>query len=181
VQIGSDFYWDGGYMANPSLKPLVEKGADDLLTVLINPLTVKHGPPIFPRQIVNRINEVSFGASWVTEIGRIESFNKLIRKGLIPPGTRSDDGNIYAEKRFHVIAATHFMEEIGAASKSTPSTGLFQALRSAGRETAELWVLENLKHVGKMSTFIVEDEIKPRTQGSATAIQTLKTVNGTTR
>jgi predicted acylesterase/phospholipase RssA len=63
VEIDAVFYWDGGYMGNPALNPLVDC-ADDLLTILIDPLDVVDGPPITAREIVNRINEVSFGASW---------------------------------------------------------------------------------------------------------------------
>jgi NTE family protein len=62
VEISGEFYWDGGYMANPALNPLVDS-VDDLLTVLSDLLGVEHGPPKVPRQIVNRINEVSFGPS----------------------------------------------------------------------------------------------------------------------
>lgn len=181
VQIGDDFYWDGGDMANPALKPLVKKGADDLLTVLINPLTVEHGPPMLSRQIVNRINEVSFGASWVTEVGQIGLINELIRNKVIPDGIPAPDGKTYSEKRFHVIAAPHFMEEIGAASKSTPSREFFLALRSAGREAAHSWVSKNLQYVGEESTFEIEEEIRNRLNGSVTALQSLKSVNGALR
>nr|WP_315598504.1 hypothetical protein [uncultured Cupriavidus sp.] len=71
------------------------------------------------------------------------------------------------------------MEEIGAALKSTPSTGLFHALRNAGREAVDSWLSEYLRYEGERSTFIVEKEIKPSTQGSAAAIQTLNSVKGT--
>src|SRR5262249_47771128 len=60
-------YWDGGYLANPALNPLLDY-ADDLLTIVVDPLDVKGGPPVMPRQIVNRINEISFNASLILEI-----------------------------------------------------------------------------------------------------------------
>jgi NTE family protein len=109
-------------MANPALNPLVDS-VDDLLTVLIEPLDVEHGPPKLPRQIVNRINEVSFGSCWVTEVRQIELINQLIRDKVIP--LQAPNGKTYAEKRFHVIRADDYMEEIGAASKNTPSLGSF--------------------------------------------------------
>ena len=52
------------------------------MTILIDPLDVKGGPPVTPRQIVNRINEVSFNASWILEIQQIELINKLCKDGF---------------------------------------------------------------------------------------------------
>jgi hypothetical protein len=71
-----------------------ESDADDLLTILIDPLDVKDGSLRTPRQIVNHINEVSFNSSWVLEVRQIELINKLLRQGHL-------DGSKYREKRFH--------------------------------------------------------------------------------
>jgi NTE family protein len=39
VQIGEDFYWDGGYTGNPALAPLyLDTSATDLIVVGINPM-----------------------------------------------------------------------------------------------------------------------------------------------
>jgi NTE family protein len=164
VEIGGEFYWDGGYMANPALNPLVDS-VDDLLTVLIDPLCVEHGPPKLPRQIVNRINEVSFGSSWVTEVRQIELINQLIRDKVIP--LSAPNGKTYAEKRFHLIRADGFMEEIGAASKNTPSLGFFLALRKAGWKAGNAWVQDHLSDVGVKSSFDLDTEVKHRLTGSA--------------
>jgi NTE family protein len=91
VEVDSEFYWDGGYMANPALDPLLGHG-DDLLTVLIDPLVID-GLPTWPRQIVNRINAVSFGASWVLAVRQIGLVNDLITKGFLTGGG-------YTHKRF---------------------------------------------------------------------------------
>jgi len=173
VEINGEFYWDGGYMANPALRPLVnrENSADDVLSVLIDPLHVKHGPPAMPRQIVNRINEVSFGASWVTEIRQIELINKLIRENVISQGT--PEGKRYREKRLHVIEAENYMEEIGAASKNTPSREFFLALRKKGWEAANTWMKDHFADVGVKSTFDIEKKVKNRLKGTAEAVQSV--------
>ncbi|MFM0268683.1 patatin-like phospholipase family protein [Paraburkholderia sediminicola] len=175
VEIDGEFYWDGGYMANPALNPLVDS-VNDLLTVLIDPLRVEHGPPKLPQQIVNRINEVSFGSSWVTEVRQIELINQFIRDGVIP--LEAPNGKTYAEKRFHVIRADDFMEEIGAASKSTPSPGFFLALREAGWKAGNAWVQDHLGDVGVKSSFDVDTEVKRRLTGSADTIRSLQPANG---
>jgi NTE family protein len=168
IEIDGEYYWDGGYMANPALNPLVDR-VDDILSVLIDPLVVKHGPPTLPRQIVNRINELSFGASWVTEVRQIELINQLCAEN-----TLVHNGKTYTPKRFHVIRAEHLMEEIGAASKDTPCIELFLALRKAGWAAADAWVQESLPSVGKTSTFNLDALVKNRLEGTPSAIGSVR-------
>ena len=159
VEIDREFYWDGGYMANPALDPLLAHG-DDLLTVLIDPLVVD-GPPTWPRQIVNRINEVSFGASWVSAVRQIALVNDLIAKGVLKGG--------YTQKRFHVIRDDALMNEIGAASKNTPSLAFFRTLRDAGARAADRWIEAHFEDLGVRSSFDIDNEVKKRLKGTGLA------------
>jgi NTE family protein len=152
VEIDGAYYWDGGYMGNPALNPLVDC-ADDLLTVLIDPLDVAGEPPKNPRQIVNRINEVSFNSSWVWEMRQIELINQLLNKGFL-------QGSKYTPKRFHLIRNDRFMESIGAASRD-----FVYELRDIGRECADKWVSMYLKDVGTKSSLDVEKEVALRLRG----------------
>ncbi|CAN7795071.1 patatin-like phospholipase family protein [Paraburkholderia hospita] len=163
VEIDGEFYWDGGYMANPALDPLLAHG-DDLLTVLIDPLVID-GPPTWPRQIVNRINEVSFGASWVLAVRQIGLVNDLIVRGLLTGGG-------YTQKRFQVIRDDAPMNEIGAASKDTPSLAFFRALRDAGARAADRWVEAHFDDIGVRSSFDLDDEVKQRLKGTRQAQHT---------
>ena len=68
VEIGGEAYWDGGFSANPALFPLVTNTASpDILIVQINPF---HRPalPRTARDIINRVNEISFNTSLVKEL-----------------------------------------------------------------------------------------------------------------
>jgi len=175
VKIDGEFYWDGGYMANPALAPLVE-WADDILSVLIDPLCTKHGPPERPGEINNRINEISFGASWVAEVRQIQLINELATEN---PGLEHH-GKPYSPKRFHVIRADRFMDEIGAASKNTPSIEFFRALREAGHAAADAWVRDWLPSVGKTSTFDLDKLVKNRVKGTPAAMRTVQQAEGKT-
>lgn len=165
VEIDGVHYWDGGYLANPAMDPLLDC-ADDLLTVLIDPLNVSGGPPITPRQIVNRINEVSFNASWVLEMRQIELINRLLQQGHLT-------GSKYRQKRLHLISNDRYMEEIGAASKIVPSREFLLALRDAGREAGRNWLAANHGALGVRSTLDTESELALRLGGSGTAMQRL--------
>ncbi len=166
VMIDGTAYWDGGYLANPALNPLLDH-ADDLLTVLVDPLDVKNGPPVKPRQIVNRINEVSFNASWILEIRQIELINKLYREGHL-------QGTKYREKHLHLISNDDFMEAIGATSKIVPSRDFLLALHKTGKETAKRWIGDNFNTLGTRSSFDMNSEVVSRLKGSNDSVARLK-------
>ena len=158
VEIDGSFYWDGGYMGNPALNPLVDC-SDDLLTILINPLDVASGPPITPRQIVNRINELSFNSSWVFEIRQIELINQLIDRQLLKDGK-------YSKKRFHIIRNDRFMEAIGTASKQNPARDFVYELRDRGRQETDEWISRHFNDLGVRSSFNAEEEVALRLSGA---------------
>lgn len=166
VTIDGTPYWDGGYLANPALNPLLDH-ADDILTILVDPLDVKGGPPVMPRQIVNRINEVSFNASWVLEIRQIELINRLRRDGSL-------QGTKYKEKRLHLIRNDQFMEAIGATSKIVASRDFLLALHRAGRRTAKKWIQDHFGEIGVSSSFDLNSEIAMRLKGSHAAVANLR-------
>lgn len=72
IQDGGRIYWDGGYSANPSLKPLMRAdGIHDVLIVQVNPRD-RADEPDTAREIINRINEVSFNSSLLWQTRGIE-------------------------------------------------------------------------------------------------------------
>jgi NTE family protein len=55
---------------NPALYPLVSSRTPDILVVQINPM-VRHDLPKSAREIINRVNEVSFNSSLIKELRAI--------------------------------------------------------------------------------------------------------------
>ena len=69
--------WDGGYSGNPALWPIVRHtDIDDVLIVQINPVDVDR-PPGTARDIINRINEITFNASLLAETRSLERLNDV--------------------------------------------------------------------------------------------------------
>ena len=63
VEIDGEAYWDGGYAGNPTITPLIrECQSSDTILVQVNPVE-RPGTPRTARDIVNRLNEVSFNAT----------------------------------------------------------------------------------------------------------------------
>ncbi len=77
VTIGGATYWDGGYLGNPALAPLLDQ-AQDLMLVLVNAFHRDGMPPYSSPAILDRLNEITFNASVVLEINAIETVNRLL-------------------------------------------------------------------------------------------------------
>jgi NTE family protein len=68
VQIHGDWYWDGGFSANPSLRQLVfESTADDVLLVQLTPQE-QNGVPHFSQNISKRVNQIMFNGPLQREL-----------------------------------------------------------------------------------------------------------------
>ena len=80
VRIGDDYYWDGGYSGNPTITPLVrECASSDTILVQINPVE-RVDLPRSAREILNRLNEVSFNAVLLKELRMIALLRRSRRE-----------------------------------------------------------------------------------------------------
>jgi NTE family protein len=72
VEIDGEPYWDGGFSANPALDAARHELCEsaDIVIVQINPI-VRHEPPYLAREIINRINEISFNTALIKELRAI--------------------------------------------------------------------------------------------------------------
>ncbi|HJS85327.1 MAG TPA: patatin-like phospholipase family protein [Acetobacteraceae bacterium] len=155
VRIGGAYYWDGGYIANPALDPLLDV-ADDLLLVMVNPFLYPNPPPTTARQILDRLNQITFNASLLLEVNAIEAVNAVLRAHGTAPGGR------YRPIRFHTIQNERFVETLGFVSKSSTSWALISTLFDKGRRAAGEWVREHLAQVGRESSFDPKVELTAR-------------------
>src|SRR5262249_31905902 len=71
TEMDGEGYWDGGYSGNPTITPLVrECRSQDTILVQINPVERPQSPRS-ARDILNRLNEVSFNAVLLKELRMI--------------------------------------------------------------------------------------------------------------
>ena len=83
VQIGEDFYWDGGYTGNPALAPLyLGTNATDVIVVGINPME-RTSVPQTARGIIDRIDEISFNSTFMLELGAIAFVEQLMKSAAV--------------------------------------------------------------------------------------------------
>ena len=151
VEIDGDAYWDGGYMGNPAIWPLIYNcHSPDVLLVQINPI---HND-VVPRtanEIINRLNEISFNSSLIAEMRAIEFVSKLISKGAI-------DKNRYKDMHIHVIESHEHMHHLNASSKMNADWDFFLFLKNIGRQEAERWLKAHWNDVGQRSSIDIHNK-----------------------
>jgi NTE family protein len=144
VEIDGDGYWDGGYSGNPTLTPLVrECDASDTIIVPINPIE-RPGTPRSAREILNRLNEISFNSATIKELRMIG-----LLKQVADPG--SGEGRVWAAMRIHLIR-NDMMVELGYSSKLNVEWEFLSMLRDRGRAAAEAFLSTHGDDLGKRST-----------------------------
>jgi len=153
VEIDHRHYWDGGYMGNPPLSPLLQRvrGAecDDLVLISVNPLH-REGVPRTPRQIVDRLNEITFSASMVHEVNAIETLNRMVDAGLVVKGRGPRRINL------HRIHADVELARLGIYSKDAPAWDFLVHLRDLGRSACDASWVEIEAALGKNSSWDTE-------------------------
>jgi NTE family protein len=153
VEIGDSAYWDGGYMGNPPLFPLFgQGGTDDLVIVQINPI-VRNEVPRTARDIMNRINEISFNSSLIAEFRAIEFVRKLVKEGAV-------DTSHYRAIRVHRIDGQEKLRALGASSKVNAEWAFLEHLFGIGRDCAERWLDKCWTKVGEEATVNLDEMFK---------------------
>ena len=151
VEIDGQHYWDGGYVGNPAIYPLIyDCDCRDVVVVHINPI-VRKGVPTSAAEILNRINEVSFNSSLMREMRAIAFVTGLIQRGQV-------DAQEMKEMYVHSIRADAAMSELGVSSKLNADWDFLVFLRDRGREEAGRWLAAHYEAIGSRSSVDVRAE-----------------------
>lgn len=149
VEIDGDPYWDGGYSGNPTITPLVrECTASDTILVQINPVE-RPGTPRTARDILNRLNEISFNSPLLKELRMMA----LLRTAADPGHAK---GALWARMRIHRITS-EIMVELGVSSKMNAEWAFLCMLRDEGRRSAEAFIAAHGGDLGVRSTFDIDE------------------------
>ena len=129
---------------NPTLTPLVrECDASDTIIVPINPIE-RPGTPRTARDILNRLNEISFNSPAIKELRMIALLQQAADPG-------SGEGAVWASMRIHLVR-NEIMAELGYSSKLNAEWDFLAMLRDKGREAAQEFLTKHGEDLGKRST-----------------------------
>jgi NTE family protein len=153
VEIEGDAYWDGGYSGNPTITPLVrECSSSDTLLVHVNPVE-RPGTPRSARDILNRVNEVSFNATLLKELRMIAVLRQVANPG-------NCEGARWAGMRIHRISSDT-MTELGYSSKLNAEWPFLCMLRDEGRRCAETFLHAHAHDLGHHSSYDLDQLLEP--------------------
>ncbi|HZD90083.1 MAG TPA: patatin-like phospholipase family protein [Pseudolabrys sp.] len=156
VEIDGVSYWDGGYLGNPVLFPFFRASeTEDVLIVQINPL-MRRKVPHSNREIVARVNEITFNASLMGELRTIQLINRMIAQGRLPHGSGRDE---YRHIRVHRIVLEGLGERFSSASKLRNDYDSFVLLRKLGERAARRFLDAHYADIGVRGTVDLEAEV----------------------
>lgn len=137
VEIDGEAYWDGGFIGNPSLKPLLdlEDGCPDILVVQVTPFAREALPREVP-DIMSRVMEITFNASLLRELADLSEGQRHLREAeLHTPAARRIAG-----VRLHFLPAPHELGDLGTTSKLDTRPSHLDRLCKLGRQAGLRWL-----------------------------------------
>lgn len=141
VEIDGQNYWDGGYIANPAIFPLINDcTSKDILLVQLTKSRCSHVPKT-REEIDERFREITLNACLVREIRAIYLITRLIDEGKI------NDPSMH-RINLHVIKDDQFFSKLSAASKMNTSWRFLDDLRCAGFNAGQRWIQRNYDLLG---------------------------------
>jgi NTE family protein len=143
VEINGEYFWDGGYMGNPPIFPLIYNcESTDVVLIMVN-------PPQTAQAILDRINTLSFNSSLMREMRAINFVNRLVEGGF-------DDGGRLKKMLIHCIDAEDEMSRLGVSSKLNVGREFLGWLFDLGRKRADLFLCDHFDKIGRNSSISIE-------------------------
>jgi NTE family protein len=157
VEIDGVPYWDGGYTANPPIYPFFRTTeTEDVLVVQINPV-LRPDTPRTAQQIVNRINEITFNASLISEYRAIEFVRRLIDQGALKRGTGPGE---YRRINVHRVDLGFIGRKLTPESRLNTDFDFFETLHRAGRRAGRRFLDAHFEDIGVRSTIDLREQMR---------------------
>ena len=145
VEIDGEPYWDGGYSVNPPLAPLIrECRTADLMLVQINPVT-RDDVPRSSAEITDRIGEITFNASLLTQMRAIDFVNRLLAEGAI---SHERCKTVHV----HRIAGGDALAAYPSSTRASPDAAMIRQLFETGGQAAGAWLQAHYDAIGRHGT-----------------------------
>ena len=144
VEIAGEMYWDGGYIANPAIFPLIERSKN---IVIIQLRRTYCDTPLRSRsEITDRLAEITYNGCLLREMRAIYFVTQLIDSGKITPDAGLERINMYLIKNENAFDGLNMSSALNA------DLEFLNYLFEKGRETASQWLNENLTRIGEKTS-----------------------------
>ncbi len=151
INIDGESYWDGGFAGNPPLFPLFyDTDTDDTVIVQINPIE-RAEVPFTAREIVNRVNEITFNSSLLGELRAVRFVKRLIAAGRL-------SADEYSHVRLHRISSDA-LRPLSASSKMNAEWPFLTHLYTIGHDAASRWLDTHYEYIGVCDSIDLDAEL----------------------
>jgi NTE family protein len=149
VHIDGEAYWDGSFVGNPPLAPLVdEAGAGDIVLVQNNPVA-RGDLPLSMADVHSRTNEIAFNIALLREISAIQHMGTVLDE--------EDTGRVHqGAVRLHLVSGSEVLRDISLSSKFNTDWNFIKHLHGLGQAAAERWLAQHVDCLGVQSTLQLE-------------------------
>jgi NTE family protein len=152
VEIDGEPYWDGGFTANPAILPLIEANdIDDVLVVQISPSS-RDTTPTSSRDIMHRVNEITFNASLDSELRAIEYIGRIASKR----GRKNTSAA--ASVKVHRIVLDSTGKKLDSGTGLNTDYDFFAVLHRAGKRAARRFLDTHYGDIGRRSTLDLTED-----------------------
>jgi NTE family protein len=115
-----------------------------MMSAQLNPLQ-HESTPNQPQQILDRVNELTFNASLLTQMRSIDFINTLLAEGAL----RRDRAK---QVLLHRIDGGEAMKEYPASSKGSTDATMIRNLFELGQQRANDWLARHFEAIGERGT-----------------------------
>ena len=115
-----------------------------MVLVQINPMG-RQDTPDTAREILNRVNEITFNANLLHELRAIDFVARMLDEGSLDPKR-------YKKIRIHAIEAEKGFKNLNASSKLNAEWDFLLHLHDIGLQVADDWLEDNYGAIGEHST-----------------------------
>ncbi len=124
---------------------------EDVILVQINPIE-RREIPYSAREIMNRLNEITFNAALLQEFRAIDFVGRLIDAGRL-------DGTHYKKVRMHLVEGGAALDAYPASTKLDADFDFFLKLFEIGRKAGEKFLTENFEAIGVKGTLDLQEAL----------------------
>lgn len=151
IEIEGEFYWDGGFIGNPAIYPLIyDCDAVDVIVIQIRRVH-DHIVPKTVHDINNRLGEITQNACLTREMRSIAYITKLIEEGVIPKGK-------VKHLHMHLIRDDAFFGTLDRSSGFSADPDFLEYLFMAGRRCGQKWIKDHYSNLGVRTTANLDDD-----------------------
>lgn len=145
VEVDGEMYWDGSYVANPPLAPLMRHSTASDVIIIQNSPIARSDMPRTMADIANRANELAFNISFVREVSALQYLNGV-------PDEQRGAGMTPSTMHLHLISGNEYLNDHGISAKFNAEMPFLQMLHDQGVQSAERWLREQGAQIGVKST-----------------------------